>query len=81
MTSKEALKRIYNTGANMVIDTPLDNFFKEEVKAIAKDLEILEIIRKNIYEGGYGFYFKNNLLQCTEDYKKLKEWLENDKQM
>ncbi len=74
MTSKEALNQLY-----IMADTPeLAIGIQSCYDIVEKDLEVLEIIRKNIYEGGYGFYFKNNLLQCTEDYKKIKEWL-NDK--
>ena len=87
MTSKEALKKIYNTGANMVIGTLLDNFFKEEIKAIAKDLEVLEILKRIdwlVYNNGdkndFNWYIDiNKSMKITEEEaNKIKEWL-NDK--
>ena len=89
MTSKEALQKIYNTGANMVIGTSLDNFFKEEVTAIAKDLEMLELIKalfkwdtklgnkvctgKILYNDGFVVF------TSKDTYDRIEEWLENDK--
>lgn len=88
MTSKEALKKIYNTGANMVIGTPLDNFFKEELQAIAKDLEVLELIKalfkENVELGsklciGKNYYDIAFILFNSKDaYNKIKEWLKED---
>ena len=80
MTSKEALENIKSRINSLSLFPKVDiKTYNESWEIIEKDLEVLEIIRKNIYEGGFGFYFKNNVLQCTEDYNKIKEWLDNDK--
>ena len=44
---------------------------------IKKDLDVLDILKKNIYVADNTIYTTPNELQ-SDDYKKLKEWL-NDK--
>ena len=94
MTSLEALRNIcYECERHMSISKircpfrSISNEFCEEYDLIKKDLEILEIIKKwsfigEGYKEGYGPY---NKFQCIihtvgmeEDFKKIKEWLENE---
>ena len=62
---------------------------EENFKIIEKDLEILEIIKKwsfiqENYKDGYGpftqFLCNIHTIGMEEDFKKIKEWLENEKQ-
>ena len=91
MTSKEALERIKNTiivrRNNTVV---LEPFIQEEIETIAKDLEVLEILKKRIeinetYDDLFPYeikvksgYISNRscLVLTEEDFKKIKEWLE-----
>lgn len=45
---------------------------------IKKDLDVLDILKRNIYVADNMIYATPNELE-KDDYKKLKEWLENDK--
>ena len=88
MNSKEALQNIRDYHDETVIDnycTYVENDFEEELDTIEKDLEILEIIKRwsfiqEGYKEGYGPYTKFQCIIHTigmeEDFKKVKEWLE-----
>ena len=59
---------------------------KEEYELIKKDLEMLEILKNNLYEEkGTGRFKGCNTINCSLgnqhsgiDYTKVKDWLEND---
>lgn len=87
MTSKEALETLfagyyYNGNYQEVI---------EAREKIEKDLEVLDIIKSHpilfvekgqLYLGRYvdvQFLLEEDDFDDEKDYKKLKEWLENDK--
>ena len=44
---------------------------------IKKDLDVLDILKKNIFVADNMIYATPNELN-NDDYKKVKEWLEND---
>ena len=44
---------------------------------IKKDLDVLDILKRNIFVADNTIYATPNELQ-SDDYKKLKEWLENE---
>ena len=73
MTSKQLINQLcyeYNT----------KNYNEEKLKTtqkIKKDLEVLDILKKNIFVADNMIYATSNELQ-SDDYKKLKEWYENE---
>ena len=90
MTSKEALEQI-------IFDAKLEKpifsmYYKEFLKPIEKDLEVLEILKSNvvslnmitIFETCEGYndwakeYHRYSSLLTEEDFKKVKEWLSNE---
>ena len=73
MTSKEALESWFS-----VISTQDKIRWEEHYKVIKKELEVLNILKRNIYVADNMIYATSNELE-KDDYKKLKEWLENDK--
>lgn len=88
MTSKQALEELY-----VDIKQFEEHFIgcicfdsEEEYNLIKKDLEILEILKNNLYEEkGTGRFKGCNTINCSlgnqhsgKDYTKVKEWLEND---
>lgn len=91
MTSKEYLQQIATTE---VIDcTYNDNskkriadIFSVGISVIEKDLEVLDILKNNLYEEkGTGRFKGCNTINCSLgnqhsgiDYTKVKEWLENE---
>ena len=70
MNSKEALKEL-KENAQEICKWELDR-----LEIIEKDLEILDILKRNIYVADNTIYATPNELQ-SDDYKKLKEWYEN----
>ena len=44
---------------------------------IKKDLDVLDILKENIFVADNMIYATSNELE-KDDYKKLKEWLENE---
>ena len=72
MTSNKALKEL-KENAQEICDWELDR-----LEIIEKDLEILDILKRNIYVADNTIYATPNELQ-SDDYKKLKEWYENGK--
>ena len=72
MNSKESL----NTIKNLFIGSSIN--LTQQFEIIEKDLEILEILKRNIYVADNTIYATPNELE-KDDYKKLKEWYENGK--
>ena len=68
MNSKEALKEL-KENAQDICEWELDR-----VNIIEKDLEILEILKKNIFVADNMIYATSNELNI-DDYNKLKEWI------
>ena len=81
MTSKEALESWFN-----VISTNDKIRWEEHYKVIKKDLEVLEILKDNLFEEkGTGRFKGMNVISCSlgnkhsgEYYYKVKEWLDHD---
>ena len=71
MNSKEALHYLYFLSAGD------ENKTIKCRQIIRKDLEILEILKRNIYVADNMIYATPNELE-KDDYNKLKEWLKND---
>ena len=80
MNSKQAFKELKES-AQEVCEWELDR-----LNIIEKDLEILEILKNNLYEEkGTGRFKGCNTINCSLgnqhsgiDYTKVKDWLEND---
>ena len=70
MNSKEALKEL-KENAQEICEWELDR-----LNIVEKDLEILDILKRNIYVADNTIYATPNELS-NDDYNKLKEWLEN----
>ena len=91
MTSKEALKYLLINSEELYTQYEEDEkFYLDAVELyniVLKDLEILEILKNNLYEEkGTGRFKGCNTINCSLgnqhsgiDYTKVKEWLENDK--
>lgn len=87
MTSKEYLQQIATTE---VIDcTYNDNskkriadIFSVGIEVIKKDLEVLEILKEhydvNFLEVSPNYFIAYSVYKDDEDFKKVKEWLENE---
>ena len=82
MTSKEAMAKLKENFENDVYKVE-----REMLDIIDKDLEVLEIIKKwsfiqENYKDGCGkftqFLCNIHTIGMEEDFKKVKEWLEND---
>ena len=75
MNSKEAIENIKKTmivGRHGNID--VGNKYNKEIIVIEKDLEILDILKRNIYVADNTIYATPNELS-NDDYNKLKEWI------
>ena len=95
MTSQKALQLIRNYHNAEAYETYHDSaktIFKRELDLIEKDLEILQMLKKNMsiktdyydddmhHEYEYIAYNGMDLwIESEEEFNKLKEWLENDK--
>ena len=91
MTSKEALERLKDDIEINYLSTKHSNEKDKSnylilLNSIEKDLEILDILKNNLYEEkGTGRFKGCNTINCSLgnqhsgiDYTKVKEWLEND---
>lgn len=94
MTSQKALQLIRNYHNAEAYETYHDsakNIFKRELDLIEKDLEILQMLKKNMsiktdyydddmrHEYEYIAYNGMDLwIESKEEFNKLKEWLENE---
>lgn len=72
MNSKESLNNI----KNLFIGSSIN--LAQQIEIIEKDLEILDILKKNIFVADNMIYANPNELQ-KDDYNKLKEWYGNGK--
>ena len=92
MTSKEALERLKDDIEINYLSTKHSNEKDRSnylilLNSIEKDLEILDILKNNLYEEkGTGRFKGCNTINCSLgnqhsgiDYTKVKEWLENGK--
>ena len=85
MTSKEALDIL---NYECIRSNGTDDEFSKELNLIKKDLEVLEIIKKwtfiiqENYKDSYRkftqFICDIHTTEMNEDFKKVKEWLENE---
>ena len=71
MNSKEALKQL-KENAQEICEWELDR-----LNIIEKDLEVLDILKRNIFVADNMIYATSNELS-NDDYNKLKEWIENE---
>ena len=87
MTSQEALFELYKQLKTHRRTTKQIIENKQQYEQIWKDLEVLEIIKKwsfiqENYKDGYGpfdqFLCNIHTIGMEEDFKKVKEWLENE---
>lgn len=94
MTSKEAFEKIIELCNHyqhtIVKDTEVETIWGYPIDNIRKDLEILEIIKKSITHKENHTYVLNKKLKGQKfmtmnlyisgdiDFKKVKEWLENE---
>ena len=95
MTSQKALQLIrnyHNAEAHEIYHDSAKNIFKRELDLIEKDLEILQMLKKNMsiktdyydddmrHEYEYIAYNGMDLwIESKEEFNKIKEWLTNDK--
>lgn len=84
MNSKEALENYHSMACyqSVIVDDT------SHYEAIKKDLEILDIIKRwsfiqENYKDGYGpfsqFLCNIHTIGMEEDFKKVKDWLENER--
>ena len=77
MTSKRALEEWYGT-----ISVNDKIRWENNYLSIKKDLEILEILKKhydvNFLEVSPNYFIAYSVYKDDEDFKKVKEWLENE---
>ena len=88
MTSKEALFELYKQLKTHRRTTKQIIENKQQYEQIWKDLEVLEIIKKwtfiiqENYKDSYRkftqFICNIHTIEMNEDFKKVKEWLENE---
>lgn len=94
MTSQKALQLIrnyHNAEAHEIYHDNAKNIFKRELDLIEKDLEILQMLKKNMsiktdyYDDDmrhkYEYIAYNGMdlwIESKEEFNKLKEWLENE---
>lgn len=96
MTLKEqTIKRIENQKEKMEKDNQtfgrtsvFDRLELEYLESVLKDLEVLEILKKNTKLVDYGereifggelYILQGFRITNREDYQKIKEWIENDR--
>ena len=85
MTSKEALDIL---NYECIRSNGTDDEFSKEFNIVRKDLKVLEIIKKwtfiiqENYKDSYRkfaqFICNIHTIEMEEDFKKVKEWLENE---
>ena len=85
MTNKEALERLLCMAKKgCKVDMCNVKYVENASNIIKKDLEVLEIIKNEsdnkriiIKDGVASFHL--DMILTTDNYNKVKEWLENDK--
>ena len=76
MTSKEAFEHII---FDAKMEKPIFSmYYQEFLKPIEKDLEVLNILKKHIYSSDSSISIILDDLRNYDDFKKVKEWLENE---
>ena len=79
MTSKEAFEHII---FDAKMEKPIFSmYYQEFLKPIEKDLEVLDILKKNLYYDNENHVIKMKRIKKSTfnfDYEDLKEWLENE---
>lgn len=82
MTSKEGLKLLETRCRFFAQDEDELQETYEAREAIKKDLEILEILKEhydvNFLEVSPNYFVGYSIYEDNKDFKKVKEWLEND---
>ena len=77
MKSKECLERIIFEAK---MEKPIFSmYYQEFLKPIEKDLEVLNILKKHIYSSDSSISIILDDLRNYDDFQKIKEWLENEK--
>lgn len=83
MNSKEGLKLLETRCRFFAQDEDELQETYEAREAIKKDLELLDILKKhydvNFLEVSPNYFVGHSIYEDNEDFKKIKEWLENDK--
>ena len=74
MNSKEALEKL---NFECIRSNGVDDEYAKELKIVQKDLEVLDILKKNIFVSDNMIYATPNELE-KDDYNKLKEWIGNN---
>ena len=84
MNSKEALyllmtnqKKVRDDFTFINLNTHEKVSIEECYDIVIKDLEVLDILKRNIFVADNTIYATPNELE-KDDYKKLKEWYENE---
>lgn len=79
MTSREALENIKRERPTYFSTLYDLDMWKEDIKIIEKDLEVLELIKKE-FGGFIGYFLEDYLGELELNYNqvKIREWLEND---
>lgn len=72
MNSKEALEHIKHMADWEYYD------IEDDILPIKKDLEVLEILKKHIYSSDSSISIILDDLRNYDDFKKVKEWLEDE---
>ena len=90
MTSKEALEKL---NFECIRSNGIDDEYSKELKIVEKDLEVLEIIKKNpelvwyciCYECAYemithrpSYMIDYSMVEIEKRFNKVKEWMKNE---
>ena len=82
MTSKEAFEKIIDLCNHyqhtIEKDTEVGTIWGYPIDNIRKDLEVLEILKKHIYSSDSSISIILDDLRNYDDFRKIKEWLENE---
>lgn len=82
MNSKEGLKLLETRCRFFAQDEDELQETYEAREAIKKDLELLDILKKhydvNFLEVSPNYFVGHSIYEDNEDFKKIKEWLENE---
>lgn len=84
MNSKEALKRLISNKVFISLGrTQGKKQFVNDISIIEKDLDVLDILKnesdsKRIIERDGIVSFHLDMILTSDNYNKIKEWLEND---
>lgn len=79
MTSRDVLKILINAFLDYSpARKVLNERYSELISIISNDLEVLEIFKKHIFKSDSSISIILDDLRDFKDFKKIKEWLEND---